>query len=92
MEQKNFVKQMVDFNRMAFDNMYNTAVVVQDQTERFGGMLLDSAPFGGDQAKQMYRDSTELYRKGRDNFKKMMDEGFNMMEGIMSQPFEQRKS
>jgi hypothetical protein len=91
MEQMNFAKQVVDFNRMAFNNIYNTAVVVQDQTERLGGMLLDNAPFGGDQARQMYKDGADLYKKSRENFKKMIDEGFNMMEGFMTQPFEQKK-
>jgi len=35
MEPKQIAKQMVDFNKTAFDNSYQAMAVIQDQTEKW---------------------------------------------------------
>lgn len=85
MEQQNLIKQMVDFNKTALDSMFNTAAFFQEQSERLGGMMLANSPLGFDQAKKWYEDSAQVCKKGRENAKKMMDEGFKTMESLLMQ-------
>lgn len=85
MEQRNLIKQMVDFNKTAVDSMFNTAAFFQEQSERLGGMMLANSPLGFDQAKKWYEDSAQVCKKGRENVKKMMDEGFKTMESLLMQ-------
>jgi hypothetical protein len=43
MDQKQIFKQMVDFNRSAFNNAFNAMVMVQDQTETLSNTMLNQA-------------------------------------------------
>ncbi len=41
MDPKQMTKQMIDFNKTAFDNTFNAMTFLQDQTEKMVSMYMD---------------------------------------------------
>ena len=80
MEQKQLFKQMIDFNKAAFDNGFNAMLTLQEQTERMATTLLDQATWLPDEGKKAVSDWIDAYKKGRDDYKKLVDESFRKVE------------
>ena len=82
MYQKKMLKQMIDFNKAAFDNTFNAVVILQEQTEKATNTLLDQATWLPQDGRKAIDDWTKAYKKGRENFKKTVDENFKKVEGF----------
>jgi hypothetical protein len=85
MDQKKLFKQMLDFNKSAFENSFNAMVMLQQQAERAANTILDQAtwlPEDGRKAIQQWADS---YKKGRDDFKKLIDENYSRVESYFGE-------
>lgn len=80
MDEKQIFKQMIDFNKAAFDNAFNAMVMLQEQTEKVTTTLLDQATWLPDEGKKAVNDWIQAYRKGRDDFKKTVDENFEKVD------------
>jgi hypothetical protein len=80
MDQKQVLKQMIDFNKAAFDNTFNALVILQEQSEKAANMLLDQATWLPEDGRKAINDWTKAYKKGRDEFKKTIDENFKKVE------------
>jgi len=80
MEQKNILKQMIEFNKAAFDNTFNALVMLQDQSERMVNMFLEQATWLPDQGKKALDEWVQAFKKGREEFKKAVDESFKKVE------------
>ena len=81
MDQKQIVKQMVDFNKATFENAYNAMTLVQEQAERLGQTTLEQASWLPEEGKKAMNDLVEAYRQGRENLKKNVDEARAKVEG-----------
>ena len=80
MDQAKIAKQMIDFQKTMFDNTYNAMVLVQEQTERTANALLDQATWMPEEGKKAITDWVNAYKKGREDFKKGVDENFKRVE------------
>lgn len=80
MDQKQLVKQVLDFNKSTFDNAYSTMVLLQEQSERLGQSTLEQASWLPEEGRKAINDLTNAYRKGRDDFKKGVDEAYQKVE------------
>lgn len=80
MDQKMLLKQMIDFNKAAFDNSFSAMVTLQEQTERMANTLLDQATWLPKEGKKAIQDWVNAYKKGRDDYKKTVDENFKKVE------------
>jgi len=80
MDQKQILKQMVDFNKGAFNNAYNALVMVQDQNETLASTLLNQATWLPEEGKKAIRDWVDAFKKGREEYKKSVDEAFRKVE------------
>ena len=80
MDQKQMVKQVIDFNKATLDNAYNAMSLLQEQAERFGQSTLDQATWLPEEGKKVINDLSAAYKKGRDDFKKGIDEAFKKVE------------
>lgn len=80
MDQKQIVKQMVDFNKATLDNAFNAINLVQEQTERLGQSTLDQATWIPEEGKKVINDLIAAYKKGRDELKKNIDDAFVKVE------------
>ena len=65
MLQQDYLKKMVNFNKMVFDNSYNVMTMFQDQAEKMTNMMIDQNPLGNAESKKMINDWCETCKKGR---------------------------
>ncbi|MEW6377308.1 MAG: hypothetical protein AB1502_16145 [Thermodesulfobacteriota bacterium] len=80
MEQRQLIKQMLDFNKTTFNNTFNAVAMLQDQAERMTKMFLEQAAWLPEEGKKILNDWTDGFKKGRDDFKNAMDESFKKVE------------
>ena len=80
MDQAKIAKQMIDFQKTMFDNTYYAMVLVQEQTERTANALLDQATWMPEEGKKAITGWVNAYKKGREDFKKGVDENFKRVE------------
>ena len=80
MDQKAIFKQMVDFNKATFNNSFNAMGMVQEQAERMLNMSLEQATWLPEEGKKVIDEWINGYKKGREDFKKIVDENFAKVE------------
>lgn len=80
MDQRTMVKQTFDFQKAALDNMYRNLVAVQDQAEKSVSLFLDRIPWMPEESRKIIMEWGNMYKKGRDDLKKVMDDGYDKME------------
>lgn len=84
MEQKQMVKQMIDFNKTTFENTFNAITMLQDQAEKMANMFLQQATGIPEEGKKVLNEWTAAFKKGRDDFKKGVDENFKKVEDFFA--------
>ncbi len=77
MDQKVLLKQMIDFNKTAFDNTFSAMTMVQEQTKKMFATMIDQNPWLPDDGKKAVQDWVDTYKKGCEDFKKMADDNFS---------------
>jgi hypothetical protein len=80
MDPKQIAKQMMQFNKTAFDNTFDAMTVLQEQTEKMVGMYLEQAPLIPSEGKKAISDWLKAYKKGRVDFKAAVDENYKKVE------------
>ncbi len=84
MDQKQILKQMIDFNKATFDNTFNAMVMLQEQAERAANTLMEQATWLPEDGKKAINEWVKAYKKGREDFKKVVDENFQKVESFFS--------
>ena len=85
MDQKKLFKQMLDFNKSAFENSFNAMVMLQEQAERAGNTILDQATWLPEDGRKAVQDWVDAFKKGREDFKAMVDENYKRVEAYFSE-------
>ncbi len=80
METAKMTKQMFDFQKTTFDNSFNAMVMLQDQTEKMARMAFDRTPWMPEETRKAVDGWVSAYKKGRDDFKKRVDENYKKVE------------
>lgn len=75
-------KQMIEFNKTTFENSFNAVVMLQDQTEKMTNAVIAQMPYLPEEGKKAINEWVKVYKKGRDDFKKAVDENFKKAEDI----------
>jgi hypothetical protein len=83
-EYSQMFKQMITFNKTAFDNSFNALVTLQEQTEKMVNAFLDQATWLPEEGKKVTLDWIQAYKKGCEDFKKTVDENFKRVEDFIS--------
>jgi hypothetical protein len=76
MDQKQIAKQMMEFNKTAFDNTFNAMAALQDQTEKLVFHFLEKAQWFPEDGKKTINEWVNAYKKGREDFKTSADAGY----------------
>jgi hypothetical protein len=84
MDPKQIAKQMLQFNKTAFDNAFDAMTALQEQTEKMMGMYLDQAPLLPAEGKKLINDWLKAYKKGRTEFKSATDENYKKVEDFFT--------
>ncbi len=80
MDQKHMFKQMFDFNKATFDTTFNAMVMLQEQAEKMASTILEQATWLPADGRKVITDWLDAYKKGRETFKRMIDESFQKVE------------
>jgi hypothetical protein len=83
MDQKQIFRQMVDFNKGAFNNAFNAMVMIQDQNETLANTMLNQATWMPEEGKKAIREWVDTFKKGREEYKKTVDEAFKKVEAFL---------
>jgi polyhydroxyalkanoate synthesis regulator phasin len=84
MEPKQIAKQMVDFNKKAFDASFEAMTAMQEQTEKMVATMMQQTQFFPDEGKKLITDWLKTYKKGREEFKAAADENFKKVDAFFS--------
>ncbi len=77
---KDMAKQVIQFYKTTFDNSFNTMVMLQEQAEKLMKTFIVQAPGMNDEGKKVLDQWMGVYKKGREDFKKAMDEGYSKVD------------
>jgi hypothetical protein len=80
MEPTKIAKQMIDFQKTAFNNAFNAMIVLQEQTEKMVAAVWAQTPGLSEEGKKGIDTWVKAYKKGRDDFKKATDDYFAKVE------------
>jgi hypothetical protein len=80
MLQKEILKQMITFNKTAFENAFNVMMALQEQMEKSFRMFMEQAPGFPVEGKKALDEWITVYKKGCQDFKKNVDESFKKVE------------
>jgi hypothetical protein len=84
MDQKAMFKQMIDFQKNTFDNSFKAMSTLQEQGEKMVNMFLEQAPWLPAEGKKAVEEWIKAYIKGREDFKKAVDENFSKVQEYFS--------
>ncbi len=84
MDQKQLLKQILDYNKTAFDNSFNAMVMVQEQTEKMVNSFLDQSTWLPEEGRRVVNEWINSYKKGREELKKAVDENFKKVDSYFS--------
>ena len=84
MEPKQIAKQMVDFNKKAFDASFEAMAAMQEQTEKMVSTMMQQSQFFPVEGKKLITDWLKTYKKGREEFKAAADENFKKVDAFFS--------
>jgi hypothetical protein len=80
MDQKQIAKQMIQFNKTAFDNSFNAMTMVYEQNEKMVNAFLAQATWLPENGKTAITDWLKAYQTGCADFKKMVDDSYQKVE------------
>ncbi len=84
MDQKQIIKQVVEFNRAAFNGAFYTMSTLQDQNERLLFGFLDKASWIPTEGKKAITDWVSIYKKSSEDFKSFVEDNFKKAEEYFS--------
>ncbi|MFP3867763.1 MAG: hypothetical protein ACLFUU_06340 [Desulfobacteraceae bacterium] len=84
MDQKQMLKQMLDFNKTTFDQAFTAMTMFQEQTQRVTELFWDNTFRLPQEARKVMIDSLKPFKKGCEDYKKMVDLGFKNVEALLS--------
>ena len=84
MDQKQMAKQMIQFNKMAFDNRFKAMSMVYEQNEKMMNALLEQASWLPADGKNAVKDWMATYKTGCGNFKSLADENYAKVESFFT--------
>ena len=80
MEPKLIAKQMIDFNKTAFDNAFDTISIFLYYSEKAVKFFWEKARFISPEGDKMITDWMEISQKSRKDFKESIDHSFDEFE------------
>jgi len=83
MDQKQMLKQMLNFNKTTFDHTFTAITMFQEQSERVADLFWDNTFRLPQEGKKAMMDWLQPFKKGCENYKKLMDAGFKNMEALL---------
>ncbi len=84
MEQFKAIKQMVQFNKNAFDQGYNAMDMLWKQNEKMTNSFLDQATWLPEEGKKAVNEWMKLYKESCNDLKRTADQNYKNVEKLFS--------
>lgn len=84
MDQKQIIKQMVEFNQSAFDNAFDAIVTIQDQTEQIAEKMMDQADWMPEEGRKVIDNWVDVFKTSRQNLKVQIDNNYKQIEKLFT--------
>ena len=84
MEPNVMLKQMLDFNKTAFDNSFNAMLTIQEQNAKMVDTFMEQATWMPEEGKKVIRNWVDSYKKGCEDFKKAANENFKKVDDFFA--------
>ena len=91
-EPTQIAQQMIDFQKTAFENTYNAMIMFQSQTEKMAESMISKNTMIPEEGQKMINEWMLAVKKGRDEFKKTMDDNFAKLEDFLTSSSKATKS
>ena len=75
-----FQKQVIEFQKQAFDSTFDAIVAIQDQQEQFFADMLERSNAVPEEGKELVSEWIETFRRSREDFKSAADKSYGLME------------
>jgi len=85
MDQKMLFKQVIDFQKAAFDNSFKAMSTLQEQGEKILNAFLEQSPWLPQEGRAAITEWIGAYKKGRDSFKDTVEESFGKVESYFAE-------
>ena len=80
MDQKQMAKQMVQFNKTAFDNSFKAMTLVYEQNAKMLEAFMSQAHWLPEEGRKALKEWMESYKTGSQDFKRMVDASYEKVE------------
>jgi len=80
MDQKQMLKQMIEFNQATFNNAFNAMSLLQDQFDRVTQTVLEQATWLPAEGRKAIENWADSYKTGRETFKKYVDDSYKKVQ------------
>lgn len=84
METAKFTKRMLNFQKAAFENSYVGLTAFSDYSENMLDGFLRQFPWVSDENRKPIYESIDMMKKACEDYKKMVDQGFEKLEEMAS--------
>ena len=85
MEPRQVFKQMIDFNKTAFNNGFSAMVIMQDNAVSIYSKFIEQLPWFPKEGGRAAQEWINVCKKGRDDVKKLVDENFGKAESFFAE-------
>lgn len=83
MDIRALMMQWISMQKASFDNGFEAVATIQDEAERITSDYMDQAGWVPSVSKGMMKDWFRLVKKSRNDFKKVIDSGYEQMGGYV---------
>lgn len=83
MDQKQLMKQLLEFNKTSFNNTYNTMKMFQEQAERMASTLANHPTLLTDDGKKIISEWVKIFKTKVDEYQDAVNENFNKIESFL---------
>lgn len=77
------IKQILDFNKKAFDDSFNAIVAVQEHAEKMARIFWEKSSFFPGEGKKVVGDWINAYKNGLNEYRANVDSRFKFVESYL---------
>jgi hypothetical protein len=85
MEYNQMARQVVDFQRMSFENWYNAVSMIQDQAKSSMDLVLGQTRWMPEDSRQSIQNWIDVMHQERARFKNYVEKGFDDLEKFVAE-------
>ncbi|NPV04755.1 MAG: hypothetical protein HPY67_08490 [Syntrophaceae bacterium] len=85
MQPKELLKQMIEFNKSAYENAFKNLNMLQEQMEKVFNIYIDQASGMSEEGKKAAKEWASMYKKGYEDYKKLVDDNFKKIEAFFQE-------